>query len=65
MNLRQVLEAGTCAAYAIAHIDPEVFADIDEEGLLDASKELAKKRYKWLEKNLKSGSDAIKRMNSI
>lgn len=62
MNLRQVLEAGACAAYAIVHTDPGDFADTDGEGLLDASKELAKKRYKWLEKNFKSRSDAIKRM---
>jgi len=65
MNLRQVLEAGSCAAYAIANPDREGFADIDEKGIIDPSQELAKKRYKWLEDNFKNGSDAIKNMKGI
>jgi len=62
MNLRQVLEAGSCAAYSIANPDREGFTDIDEKGIIDPSQELAKKRYKWLENNFKNGSDAIKNM---
>jgi len=62
MNLRQVLEAGSCAAYAIANPDREGFADIDEKGIIDPSQELAKKRYEWLEDNFKKESDAIKNM---
>lgn len=62
MDLRQVLEAGSCAAYAIANPAKEGFTDIDEDGILDPSKELTKKRYDWLETNFKKGSDAIKNM---
>ncbi len=66
MDLRQVLEAGSCAAYAIANPDKTGFADIDENGFLDASQELAKKRYEWLEEKFPKGSEAIKNMkNSI
>ena len=62
MDLRQVLEAGSCAAYAIAHTNQADFAGTNEAGLLDPSKKLAQKRYKWLERNFKEGSEAIKRM---
>lgn len=62
MNLRQALEAGSCAAYAIANPDRAGFADIDENEILDASKELTKKRYKWLDENFQEGSKAIKNM---
>ncbi|HCM45352.1 MAG TPA: hypothetical protein DIS54_00745 [Candidatus Veblenbacteria bacterium] len=62
MNLRQVLEAGSCAAYAIANPDREGFADIDDKGIIDPTQELTNKRYKWLEDNFKKGSDAIKNM---
>lgn len=62
MSLRQVLEAGSCAAYAIANPDRAGFTDIDENGIADISQDLTKKRYKWLEDNFKKGSDAIKNM---
>jgi len=62
MNMRQVLEAGACAAYAIANIDVSGFADVDDRGIINPSDVLIKKRYKWLEKNYKIGSDAIKNM---
>lgn len=62
MNLRQVLEAGSCAAYAIANPDQAGFADVDENGIIDPSQELTQKRYKWLEDNFKKGSDFIKNM---
>lgn len=62
MNLRQVLEAGSCAAYAITNPDREGFGDTDEDGIIDATQELTKKRYKWLEDNFKKGSDFIKNM---
>src|SRR5580704_10820087 len=51
MNLRQVVEAGACAAYAIANPDHNDFVDTDEHGILDPSQRLAKKRYKWLDEN--------------
>lgn len=62
MDLRQELEAGSCAAYAIANPDQKGFADIDENGIINSSQELTNKRYKWLEDNFKKGSDAIKNM---
>ena len=62
MDLRQVLEAGSCAAYAIANPDRSGFACIDEDGTLNPSKKLENNRYKWMEENFKKGSDAIKRM---
>jgi len=61
MNMRQVLEAGACAAYAIANTDVADFGDNDQ-GIINPSDTLTKKRYKWLEDNYKTGSDAIKRM---
>lgn len=62
MDLRQVLEAGSCAAFAIANPERGGFADLAENGILDASQELTRKRYKWLEENFSKGSEAIKNM---
>lgn len=62
LNLRYALEAGACAAYAIANPDPKDFADVDECGLLNPSKKLAEKRYEWLNKNFEAGSKAIQRI---
>jgi hypothetical protein len=50
LNLRQVLEAGAGAAYAIAKPDFLGFADIDQFGIMDSSKSLSKP-YKWLSDN--------------
>ena len=47
MNLRLVLEAGAAAAFAIANTDLGHFADTDEDGLLNPTKELGAKRYGW------------------
>jgi hypothetical protein len=62
MNLRQVLEAGACAAFAIANPDPGHFASTTPEGTLDASKKLTAKRYEWLDKQFPQGSSYIKAM---
>lgn len=43
MDLRQVLEAGACAAYAIANPSQAGFVDVDENGIIDSSQELRKK----------------------
>jgi hypothetical protein len=59
MNLRQVLEAGACAAFAIANPDHKHFVDTDEHGILDPSQRLAKQRYAWLKENYPAGSDAL------
>jgi hypothetical protein len=60
MNLRQVLEAGTAAAFAIANPELEHFAKTTAEGLLDPSSDLARRRYDWLTRNFPQGSAAIK-----
>lgn len=62
MDLRQTLEAGSCAAYAIANPDQSGFADVGENGILDASQKLTGKRYKWLDENYPAGSTAIHNM---
>jgi hypothetical protein len=60
MNLRQVLEAGAAAAYAIANPKVEDFVDIDACGIMDPSQELTKKRYRWLAENHLVKSNWIK-----
>ncbi len=60
MNLRQVFEAGAAAAYCIANPKVEDFVDIDEFGIMDATKELTSKRYKWLDENYAEVSSWIK-----
>jgi hypothetical protein len=60
MNLRQVVEAGACAAYAIANPDHTDFVDTDEQGILDPSQKLARKRYTWLDEHYPEGSQALK-----
>ncbi len=60
MNLRHVLEAGAAAAFAIANPELYHFANTDEQGLLDPSQALTKRRYQWLEQNYREKSDWIK-----
>jgi hypothetical protein len=62
MNLRQTLEAGACAAFAIANPDHAHFVNTDEYGILDPNKKLTGKRYKWLDQNYPTGSTAIRQM---
>ncbi len=59
MDLRQVLEAGAWAAYAIANPEEEKFAKTDEKGFLKIPSSLEKKRNKWLDKNFSQGSQTI------
>jgi hypothetical protein len=60
MNMRQVLEAGAAAAFAIANSEQHHFAETDEQGLLDPSQELTNKRYRWLHEHYRSKSNWIK-----
>lgn len=62
MNLRQVLESGASAAYALANPEPNDFVSTTPEGLLDVPEKLKKKRNKWLDENYLKGSEAIKSM---
>lgn len=60
-NLRQALEAGSWAAYAIANIEKDKFCEEDENNYLTIPDRLKVVKNKWLEENFKDGSDAIKR----
>jgi hypothetical protein len=60
IDLRQVLEAGAAAAFAIANPEMEHFANVDAQGLLDPTQALTRTRYQWLEANYRSKSDWIK-----
>jgi hypothetical protein len=59
MNLRQALEAGCAAAFAIANPEDQHFFKL-ENGLVNSPQKLTDKRYRWLEQNFKSKSDVIK-----
>lgn len=59
MDLRQVLEAGAGAAFAIAHPETHHFVDVDAFGIMDPSQKLTSKRYKWLEKNYPDKSEWV------
>jgi hypothetical protein len=65
MNLRQTLEAGAAAAYAIANPEIQNFVDVHEDGTLDPSKDLTVKRYKWLAANYPHASDVIKEKKEL
>jgi hypothetical protein len=60
MDLRQVLEAGASAAFAIGNPGQEHFVDVTEDGILDPSQPLTRKRYAWLEANYREKSDWLK-----
>ena len=59
LNLRQLIESGTDAAYSIAFPDVEKFAKTDEFGVMDSTDKLKSKRYTWLSKNYPTTSNAI------
>lgn len=65
MDLRQVLEAGASAAFAIANPEQEHFVQTDDLGILEASQKLAKKRHAWLDEHYPGGSKFIKREKEI
>jgi Arm DNA-binding domain len=65
MNLRQVLEAATCAAYATANPHRDDFVGVSPYGLLDPSQALARKRHMRLHANFPAGSADIKRVKDV
>jgi hypothetical protein len=65
MNLRQVLEAGAAAGFAIANPEPEHFATANARSIIDPSPELTGKRYRWLDKNFPAGSAAMKEKKEL
>lgn len=62
MNLRQVLEAGAWAAYALAHQDLNLFRTIDQSGRLDVPRSLSDARNQWLTNNYPAKSEEIRRL---
>jgi hypothetical protein len=60
MDLRQALEAGCAAAFAIANPEDDHFFRIDQHGIVRSSQSLSDKRYRWLDRNFKQRSDGIK-----
>ncbi|KYG19477.1 hypothetical protein SE92_03725 [Bradyrhizobium sp. AT1] len=60
MDLRQVLEAGAAAAFAIANPENEHFFEVDEDNIITSDPKLTVRRYRWLEQNCKAVSDNIK-----
>lgn len=62
LDLRQLIEYGTDAAYSIAFPNVEKFAKTDEFGIMDSTQKLKNIRYKWLDKNYPNTSKAILKM---
>jgi hypothetical protein len=60
MDLRQALEAGCAAAFAIAKPENEHFFKADQHGIITSPQNLTDKRYRWLDQNFKQRSDGIK-----
>lgn len=60
MDLRQALEAGCAAAFAIAKPEDEHFFKVDQYGIITSPQSLTEKRYRWLDQNFRQRSDGIK-----
>lgn len=65
MDLRQVLEAGAWAAYAIAHPDYAQFCEMNKTEIVSIPKKLVENRNMWLETGYKEKSDFIKKMKGL
>lgn len=65
LDLRQTIEAGANAAYAIANPNEQDFVVDVSDGSLDAPKSLTEKRYQWLENNYKQHSDFLKNQKGV
>lgn len=63
--LRQVFEAGSKAAYAIAFPDEKKFVQTDFQGVAYEPKTITKEVYDWLEKNYPEGSMPLKRLKNL
>lgn len=60
MNLRQVLEVGALAAFAIANTEDHHFVEHDSTGMVKFPQKLRGKIYDWLNKEFPAGSATIK-----
>jgi hypothetical protein len=60
MNLRQVMEAGQWAAYALGNIEEEKFFDKDRNGIINTTSKHWGHMYKWFDKNFKAKAEEVK-----
>jgi hypothetical protein len=65
LNLRQALEAGAWAAYAMAHEDRNKFCEADTKGILLIPDRLKMAKNNWLDANFKVKSDEIKKLKDL
>jgi hypothetical protein len=61
LDFRYAAEAGCWAAYALAHPDPDRFAEKRDDGTIEPTKKLKEEMYKWIEEKYPSGNDSIKK----
>lgn len=65
LNLRQVLEAGAWATYAMAHKDKDRFCESDTKGILHIADRLRDAKNDWFDQNLNIKSSWIKNLKKI
>jgi hypothetical protein len=65
MDIRQALEAGAWAAYAMAHDDPDHFRLVTADGGIEIPTKLAHAKNEWLNQHFNKMSDAIKRQKQM
>lgn len=62
MMLRQALENGVLACYALFETNKDAFYKVNKYDIIEIDKNIKVKAYNWLEKNYKDRSDMIKHM---
>lgn len=65
MNLRQVIEGASWAAYALGHKEEEKFCEKGNNDVMQVPDRLGKAKNKWLTDNYKDGSEMIKRLKDL
>lgn len=65
LNLRQLLESGAWAAYAMGNAEKEKFCEVDNSEILGVPKRLKEARDVWLTDNFKPKSEDIRRLKQI
>ena len=64
MNVRQVIEGGVWATYALAHTEVSSLVRIDKRGILRPNTELSNKRDKWLAERFPKNWEYLRRLRS-
>lgn len=65
MNFRQVLEAGSWAAYAMGNTEQDKFCEKNSQGNLDVPKRLKDAKNAWLATNYPTKSEEIKKLKEL